>query len=90
MYNDPIKADNKWLSNLETTVRNIFIWAGSGEVLFDSIESFTNKLKQVHPRINYVVQPGASHEDFIMDRTLGYTNKAEGTRAIEKWIGPML
>ena len=90
MYNDPIQADSKWFAELENIASDIFIWGGGGEVLFDSIEAFTEKLRQVHPRVDLVMQPGASHEDFIMDRTLGYTNKAEGTRAIEKWIRPML
>ncbi|KAK5136551.1 hypothetical protein LTR08_002895 [Meristemomyces frigidus] len=89
-YNDPIQADSNWFSSLETQVDDIFVWGGSGEVLFDSIEAFTKKLKQVHPRVQYVVQPGASHEDFIMDRTLGYTNKAEGTKKVESWLSQRL
>lgn len=43
-------------------------------------------LKQVHPRVEYVVQPGAAHEDFIFDTLLGYKGKAEGTVVVESWM----
>ena len=62
------------------------MWGGSGEVLIDSIEAFGKKLKEAFPKTELVVQPGASHEDFIIDRLLGYKTKGEGTKVVESWI----
>ena len=44
------------------------------------------KLKKAHPQTEVVIQPGAAHEDFIMDKLLGYRHKAQGTEVIERWL----
>ena len=62
------------------------MWGGGGEVLIDSIDAFSKKLKEAHPNTEVVVQPGAAHEDFIMDKLLGYKAKGEGTKLVESWI----
>ena len=59
-------------------------------MLIDSIEAIAKKLKQAHPRTELIVQPGAAHEDFIIETLLGYTEKGEGTKVIESWIATRL
>lgn len=45
------------------------------------------KLKETHPRLELVVEPGSAHEDFIMDRLLGYkVSNGKGGEVIESWI----
>lgn len=85
-YNQPVIADAEWYKGLDNKVKDILVWGGSGEVLIDSIEVATKKLQQAHPRVEYVVQPGASHEDFIIDKLLGYKEKGEGTVVVESWM----
>lgn len=89
-YNQPLNAEVDWFSGLDSKVKDIFIWGGGGEVLIDSIDAFTKKLQQAHPRVEYVVQPGASHEDFIINKLLGYKDKEEGTKVIESWVAQRL
>lgn len=50
----------------------------------------TKKLQEVHPRVKYFVEPGASHEDFIIDKMLGYKDKSESTKVIESWLAQSL
>ncbi|TKA70168.1 hypothetical protein B0A55_05822 [Friedmanniomyces simplex] len=85
-YNQPADADEQWFSGLDKRVKDIFVYAGGGEILIDSIEAFVKKLKQSHPRVQYVVQPGVAHDDIILDKVLGYKKKADGTKLIESWI----
>ena len=85
-YNQAILADSAWFSGLDKVVKDILIWGGGGEVLIDSIEAIGKTLKEAYPKTELVVQPGAAHEDFIIDRLLGYTEKGEGTKLIESWI----
>jgi hypothetical protein len=33
-----------------------------------------------------VVEPGASHEEFIIEKILGYKDKNEGTKLVESWM----
>jgi len=85
-YNQPADADEQWFSGLDRKVKDMFVYAGGGEILIDSIELFVQKLRQAHPRFEYVVQPGVAHDDIILDKVLGYKKKAEGTKLIESWI----
>ncbi|KAF7185054.1 Esterase [Pseudocercospora fuligena] len=85
-YNEPILADAKWFSGLDKIVKDILVWGGDSEVLIDSIQDFTKTLKAAHPKVDLVVEKGAAHEDFLMDKLLGYSGKAEGTQLIESWI----
>ncbi|KAK0254405.1 hypothetical protein LTR91_002756 [Friedmanniomyces endolithicus] len=85
-YNQPADADEQWFSGLDRKVKDMFVYAGGGEILIDSIELFVQKLRQAHPRVEYVVQPGVAHDDIILDKVLGYKKKAEGTKLIESWI----
>ncbi|KAF2716958.1 alpha/beta-hydrolase [Polychaeton citri CBS 116435] len=85
-YSEPGHAPADWFSGLEKVVQDIFVWGGGGEVLIDSIDDIYTTLRNSHPRVEYVVQPNSSHEEFIIDKTLGYTHKADGTKAIEKWF----
>jgi len=85
-YNQPIFADVSWWKGLDLKVKDILVWGGGGEVLIDSIEASTKVLKEAHSRTELVVQPNAAHEDFIMDKLLGYKNKAQGTEVVENWI----
>lgn len=66
------------------------MWGGGGEVLIDSIQAIAKKLKEAHPKTEEVVQAGAAHEDFIIDRLLGYKDKGEGTKLIESWVAARL
>ncbi|KAK3058525.1 hypothetical protein LTR09_000089 [Extremus antarcticus] len=85
-YNQTAIANAEWFQGLDGKVKDILVWGGGGEALIDSIEVSTKKLQQAHPRVEYVVQPGASHEDFIIDKLLGYKGKAEGTVVVESWM----
>ncbi|TKA31265.1 hypothetical protein B0A54_15320 [Friedmanniomyces endolithicus] len=85
-YNQPADADEQWFSGLDKKVKDMFVYAGGGEILIDSIELFVQKLKQAHPRVEFFVQSGAGHDDIILDKVLGYKKKAEGTKVIESWI----
>ena len=85
-YNQPILADVSWFSGIESKVKDILIWGGGGEVLIDSIDAVSKKLKEAYPKTEYVREAGASHEEFIMERMLGYKEKAEGTKLVESWL----
>ncbi|KAI7182506.1 hypothetical protein KC363_g8733 [Hortaea werneckii] len=84
-YNMAYVAPVSWFEGLEKVARDILVWGGGGEVLIGSIDAIAEKLKKAHPRVEYVVQPGASHEDFIIDTLLGYKN-VQGTEVIRRWI----
>lgn len=79
-------ADPKWFEGLETKVKDVLIWGGGSEAIIKSIHRFNDKLKAVHPRTELVVQPGASHDDFILEAMFGYKHKHEGTKVVESWI----
>lgn len=85
-YNQPILADVSWFSGIENKVKDILIWGGGGEVLIDSIDVISKKLKEAYAKTEYVLEPGAAHEEFIMERLLGYKEKAEGTKLVESWL----
>ncbi|KXT10690.1 hypothetical protein AC579_5060 [Pseudocercospora musae] len=89
-YNEPIRADAKWFSGLDKIVKDILVWGGDSEVLIDSIQDFTKILKAAHPKVELVVEQGATHDDFLMDKLLGYSEKAEGTQLVEDWIAERL
>jgi len=89
-YNQPVLAEWEWFSNLDSVVKDILVWGGGGEVLIDSIQVIERKLRKAHPRTEYVEQPHAGHEDFIIEKLLGYTAKAEGTKVVESWIAARL
>lgn len=81
-----MKADAAWFKDLSSIVKEILIWGGGGEVLIDSINVISKKLKDAHPRTELVVEPGAAHEDFIIQKLLGYKNDAQGTELVRNWI----
>ncbi|KAK3619502.1 hypothetical protein LTR56_024003 [Elasticomyces elasticus] len=85
-YNQPADADDQWFTGLDKKVKDVLVYAGGGEILLDSINAFTKILKQAHPRVELVIQPGVAHDDIILDKVLGYQKKAEGTKVIESWI----
>ncbi|KXL42865.1 MAG: hypothetical protein FE78DRAFT_34051 [Acidomyces sp. 'richmondensis'] len=89
-YSEPIQADESFLSGLEKVVKDILVWGGGGEGLIDSIDLMSKKLREAHPRVEYVVQPKAAHEDFILEKLLGYKHKAQGTILVENWISARL
>lgn len=85
-YNEATLADGDWFSGLDSQAKDILLWAGGAEVLIDSIASLAKTLKKAHPKMEYVVESGAAHSDFIMEKMIGYTRKAEGTRLVEAWL----
>lgn len=85
-YSEPVRGDIKWYSGLDRVVKDVLIWGGGGEVLIDSIEQLAKTLKAAHPKTELVVQPGAAHEDFLLDVLLEYKEKGEGTKLIESWL----
>ncbi|GAB7365657.1 hypothetical protein MBLNU230_g6998t1 [Neophaeotheca triangularis] len=85
-YNMPLLADKEWFHGLEGKVREVLVWGGGGEVLIDSIDKMAQTLKQAHPRTEYVVEQGACHEEFIVEKLIGYKEKGEGTKLIENWV----
>lgn len=60
------------------------------EVIIDSIKDVSRTIEEVHSRTELVVEPGAAHEDFIMDSLLGYKEEAAGTKLIEEWLASRL
>ena len=54
--------------------------------MIDSIGAIAEKLKEANPKTEYVVQPNVGHEDFIIEKLLGYSQKAQGTALVESWI----
>jgi acetyl esterase/lipase len=76
------------LADLQTWFLQVY--GGGGEVLIDSIKLFTKKLQQAHSTVELVVTPGVAHDDIILDKILGYKEKAEGTKAIESWLAQRL
>lgn len=85
-YSEPIRGDVEWYSGLSRVTKDILVWGGGGEVLIDSIEKLGKTLKEAHPKTELVVQPGAGHEDFIIDVLLDIKGKGEGTKLIESWL----
>lgn len=85
-YNQPILADVSWFSGIESKVKEILVWGGGGEILIDSIDAISKKLKEAHPKTEYVLEPGAAHEEFIMEALIGYKDKNEGTKLVESWM----
>jgi len=85
-WNQPILADDAWFRDLSSVASSILVWGGGGEVLVDSIQVIAAKLKEAHSRTEVVIQPGAAHEDFILDKLLGYKAKSQGTEVVERWL----
>jgi len=85
-YNQPSLAEPSWYEGLDSVVDDVLIWGGSGEVLIDGINEVAASMKRGHPRVDYVVQHGAAHEEFIMDTLFFFRQKAEGTQVIEDWL----
>lgn len=90
MYNQPFMADLSWFSGLDLRVNEILVWGGGKEVLVDSIEAIGKKLQEALSRTEVVIQPEAAHDDFILEKLLGYSKKAEGTKVVESWIADRL
>ena len=67
-------------------MKEILIWGGGGEVLIDSIDAISQKLKEAYPKTEYVKEAGASHEEFIVEKLWGYKEKSEGTKLVESWM----
>lgn len=55
-YNQPVLADSSWFRGLDGLVKEVLVWGGGGEVLIDSIDDIANKLKEAHPKTEYIVQ----------------------------------
>lgn len=85
-YNMPVMADASWFNGIDSKFREILVWGGGGEVLIDSIDVLAQKFKRAHPRTEYVVEQGACHEEFIIEKLIGYKEKGEGTKLIENWV----
>ncbi|SMQ46132.1 unnamed protein product [Zymoseptoria tritici ST99CH_3D7] len=71
-YNEPIRGNSEWYSDLDKIVSDVLIWGGGGEVLIDSIRDFSKTIEAAHSKTKLVVEPGAGHEEFIFDANLGY------------------
>lgn len=67
-------------------MKDVLVWGGGGEALIDTIDVAAKTLQKAHPQVEYVVQPNAAHEEFMMERNLGYKAKAEGTEVVESWM----
>ncbi|KAF2209347.1 hypothetical protein CERZMDRAFT_47242 [Cercospora zeae-maydis SCOH1-5] len=89
-YSEPSLADSAWYAGLDKVVDHILVWGGEKEVLIDSIKAFGTTIQKAHAQTTIVIEPGASHEDFILDALLGYEEKAEGTSVIESWLATRL
>ncbi|KAL1297270.1 hypothetical protein AAFC00_004829 [Neodothiora populina] len=89
-YFQPLLADDAWFSKLDTAISDLLIWGGSGEVLIDSIRRLADKLKRGFPKAELIIEPGAAHEEFIIERLLGYNHKAQGAQVIESWLSARL
>ncbi|PNS20941.1 hypothetical protein CAC42_2872 [Sphaceloma murrayae] len=85
-YAQPALAGSDWFFDLPRVVNKIFVYGGSLEVLIGSINSMASKLQSVHPKMEYLVEDGAVHTDFLIDGLVGYTEQTEGTRRIQQWL----
>lgn len=85
-YNQPILANLTWFRGLDLKIKDVLVWGGGGEVLIDSIQAIGKTLKDANPKTEVVIEPGAAHEDFIIEKMLGYKEKGEGTKLIESWV----
>ena len=86
-YNQPYLADASWFKGLDKVAKDILIWGGGAELLIDSINFVSKRLKEAHPRVDLVIGPGAAHEDFIFDKLLGYKqSKSGGAEVVESWV----
>lgn len=85
-YNQPCIADASWFSGLESVVKDILIWGGGGEVCISAIREMVVAIKGAHKTTEYVEEPGAAHEQMIVETGVGYKTKAQGTLLIEEWI----
>ncbi|KAF2774251.1 alpha/beta-hydrolase [Teratosphaeria nubilosa] len=93
-YNQPIlTAGTDWWKGLSRVSGDVLVWGGGGELLHDSIQAMTKILKEQvgsEGRVELVIQPGVAHEDFIMEKLIGFKEKAEGTRLVEGWVSARL
>ncbi|KAF2858433.1 alpha/beta-hydrolase [Piedraia hortae CBS 480.64] len=93
-YCEALKAPPEWFANLPVLTDRVLLWGGGGELLIDSICDLAKVLKGViGDKLEFVEEPMAAHEAFIMDKALGYGTrgeKAEGTAVIEQWVGRQL
>ena len=68
----------------------MLIWAGGAEVLRDSIDRFAQQMHRAHPRVQYVVEAGAAHEEFILERAFAHESQGEGNETVRAWLAMRL
>ena len=73
-YSEPIQAPASWWSDVaRTSVEEVFIWGGGGEVLIDSIRVFVQKIQEgfsqafVEDHSQIIRRPQAEDEDVISE-----------------------
>lgn len=85
-YTQPLLAPADWFSGLGEIVKDIIIWGGEQEVLIDSIDAISRRLKDSHPRTEYVRSQDGAHVGWLANKLIGVTGKDESTQAIERFM----
>lgn len=88
-YTEPATAPPEWWKGLDAVVKDVYFWAGGGEVLIDGIQEVAEKMSSVHSSTTLAISPGSGHEEMIFDVMLGY-EKSSSTRNMEAWLGERL
>lgn len=88
-YTEPALAPKEWWNGLNKVVKDVYFWAGGGEVLLDGIREVAEKIQSVHSSTVLDISPGSGHEEMIFDVLLGY-EKSVSTRNMEAWLGARL
>jgi len=88
-YTEPARAPKEWWTDLNRVVKDVYFWAGGGEVLLDGIREVAEKMQSVHSSTVLDISPRSGHEEMIFDVLLGY-EKSASTRNMEAWLGARL
>ena len=89
-YNQPLLAPKDWFAGLNKVVKGILVWGGDQEILIDSIDSISSKLKISFPELEYVRTKGGAHVGWLAHKFIGIKGKEESTEAIESWMAARL
>ncbi|PMD45691.1 alpha/beta-hydrolase [Hyaloscypha variabilis F] len=82
-YTDAIQAPAHWWNNLK--VGEILVVVGNDELLLDSTQMFTSRLKEQHGNATQAVIYGEGHNSCNIDAGMGFGNGVMGA-TVQKWI----
>ncbi|KAF2154848.1 alpha/beta-hydrolase [Myriangium duriaei CBS 260.36] len=86
-YIEAVYAEPEWFQGIDRAVSNIWVWAGSAEVLVGSITNIAENLTKVHPRVDYFIEEDAIHIAFFLDAEHFPIEDTVSTKKLEQWFG---